>query len=206
IEDVLVKVDKFIYPVDFVVLDMEKDREIPIILGRPFLATGGALIDVHSGKLTLRVNDEEVQFNLYHTLKFPNEVHSCNRLDVLDYCVRDVIHDVLSYNPLEHCLMNSHFRKGTLPTTKFGESCYGINKEHVNYMLDFDTLPMETKLSSYGDVCMPICSIKEPKKGSEIATKITNGLVLKQLPNHLHYAFLGEDSKFPVIISSSLSQ
>ncbi|XP_068648802.1 uncharacterized protein [Aristolochia californica] len=46
IEDVLVKVDKFIFPADFVVLDMEKDEEVPLILGRPFLATGRALIDV----------------------------------------------------------------------------------------------------------------------------------------------------------------
>ena len=46
VEDVLVKVDKFIFPVDFVVLDMEEDQEIPIILRRPFLATRGALIDV----------------------------------------------------------------------------------------------------------------------------------------------------------------
>ena len=61
IEDVLVKVDKFIFPMDFVVLDMVKDREIVLILGRPFLATGRALIDVHSGNLTLRVNDEEVR-------------------------------------------------------------------------------------------------------------------------------------------------
>ncbi|XP_075504562.1 uncharacterized protein LOC142542001 [Primulina tabacum] len=49
IEDVLVKVDKFIFPVDFVVLDMEEDREIPLILDRPFLATGRALIDVQKG-------------------------------------------------------------------------------------------------------------------------------------------------------------
>ncbi|KAL5578661.1 hypothetical protein UlMin_011103 [Ulmus minor] len=46
IEDVLVKVDKFIFPADFIVLDMEEDREIPLILGRPFLATGRTLIDV----------------------------------------------------------------------------------------------------------------------------------------------------------------
>ena len=46
IEDVLVKVDKFIFPADFIVLDMEEDKEIPIILGRPFLATGRAMIDV----------------------------------------------------------------------------------------------------------------------------------------------------------------
>ncbi|PON44674.1 Aspartic peptidase domain containing protein [Trema orientale] len=206
IEDVLVKVDKFIFPVDFVVLDMEEDREIPIILGRPFLTTGKALIDVHSGKLTLWVNDEEVQFNLYHTLKFPNEVHSCNRLDVLDYCVRNAIHDVLSYDPLEHCLMNSHFRKGTLRTTEFGESCFGINEDHVNCMLEFDILPMEAKSNSHGGVSIQICAIEKPKKESELANSTTNELVLKQLPNHLRYAFLGEDSKFSVIISSSLSQ
>ena len=46
LEDVLVKDDKFIFPVDFIVLDMEEDREVPLILGRPFLATGRALIDV----------------------------------------------------------------------------------------------------------------------------------------------------------------
>ncbi|KAL5569891.1 hypothetical protein UlMin_026466 [Ulmus minor] len=58
IEDVLVKVDKFIFPADFIVLDMEEDREVPLILGRPFLATGRTLIDVHQGKLILRVQDE----------------------------------------------------------------------------------------------------------------------------------------------------
>ena len=46
IEDVMVKVDKFIFSIDFIVLDMEEDKEIPIIIGRPFLATGRALIDV----------------------------------------------------------------------------------------------------------------------------------------------------------------
>ena len=46
IEDVLVKVDKFIFPKDFIVLDMDEDKEIPIILGRPFLAIGKSLIDV----------------------------------------------------------------------------------------------------------------------------------------------------------------
>ena len=46
IEDVLVKVDKFIFPTYFIVLNMEEDKEIPIILSRPFLATGRAMIDV----------------------------------------------------------------------------------------------------------------------------------------------------------------
>ncbi|XP_062099858.1 uncharacterized protein LOC133805711 [Humulus lupulus] len=55
IEDVLVKVDKFIFPAYFIILDLEEDANIPIILGRPFLATGRALIDVQKGELQLRV-------------------------------------------------------------------------------------------------------------------------------------------------------
>ena len=62
--DVLVKVDHFIFPADFVILDCEVDVEVPIILGRPFLATGKALVDVECGELKFRVNNEEVTFNV----------------------------------------------------------------------------------------------------------------------------------------------
>ena len=58
IEDFLVKVHKFIFSVDFIVLDYEADRDVSIILGRSFLATGRALIDVQKGELTMRVQDE----------------------------------------------------------------------------------------------------------------------------------------------------
>ena len=58
IEDVLVKVDKFIFLVDFIVLDFEADKEVPIILGRPFLATGKTLTDVQKGELPMQVNDQ----------------------------------------------------------------------------------------------------------------------------------------------------
>ena len=68
IENVLVKVDKFIFPVDFIVLDMEEDKEIPMILGRPFLATGSAMIDVQRGELKLRVQDDEVKFNVFEVV------------------------------------------------------------------------------------------------------------------------------------------
>ena len=50
-EDVLVKVDKFIFPVDFVVMDIEEDIEVPLILGRPFMKTAKVIIDVDNGKL-----------------------------------------------------------------------------------------------------------------------------------------------------------
>ena len=57
IEDILVKVNKFIFSVDFIVPDFEADKEVPLILGRPFLTTGKTLIDVQKGELTMRVND-----------------------------------------------------------------------------------------------------------------------------------------------------
>ena len=73
IEDVLVKVDKFILPADFIVLDMEEDKEIPIILGRQFLVTGRAMIDVQKRELKLRVQDDEVRFNVFNAVRHPAE-------------------------------------------------------------------------------------------------------------------------------------
>ncbi|XP_023749864.1 uncharacterized protein LOC111898174 [Lactuca sativa] len=68
-EDLLIKVDKFIFPVDFVVLDMEEDPEIPINLGRSFLNTACALIDVCESTLTLRVGDESAVFKALPEIK-----------------------------------------------------------------------------------------------------------------------------------------
>ncbi|XP_061372980.1 uncharacterized protein LOC133315391 [Gastrolobium bilobum] len=65
IEDILVKVDKFIIPVDFVILDIEENSTIPMIFGRPFLATSGALIDVPKGELILRVDGEQAIFKFF---------------------------------------------------------------------------------------------------------------------------------------------
>ena len=69
LEDVLIKVGKFIFPMDFIVMDMGEDTQAPLLLGRPFLATGVALIDVKKGELTLRVGEEAVHFNLNKSLK-----------------------------------------------------------------------------------------------------------------------------------------
>ena len=71
LEDVLIRVGKFIFPVDFVVIDMKEDKQIPLLLGRPFLATGATLIDVKKRELNLRVGDIAVHFNHNHSLKQP---------------------------------------------------------------------------------------------------------------------------------------
>ena len=71
LEDVLIQVGKFIFLVDFVVINIEEDKQIPFLLGRPFLETGATLVDVKKGELTLRVGDEAVHFNLNDNLKHP---------------------------------------------------------------------------------------------------------------------------------------
>ncbi|XP_060960878.1 uncharacterized protein LOC133031405 [Cannabis sativa] len=87
IEDVLVQVDKFIFPADFIILDYEADAEVPIILGRPFLATGRTLIDVQKGELTKLVNDQQVTFNVFNAMRFPDEIEECSRISVIDSIV-----------------------------------------------------------------------------------------------------------------------
>ena len=77
IEDVLVKVDKLYQPADFIIHDMEEDRKVPIILGKPFLATGNILIGVRQGKLTLRVQNDKVTFKVFEAMKYPMNNEDC---------------------------------------------------------------------------------------------------------------------------------
>ncbi|GJT71469.1 reverse transcriptase domain-containing protein [Tanacetum coccineum] len=86
-EDVFVKVGKFYFPSDFVVVDYDVDTRVPLILGRPFLRTARALIDVHGEELTLRVNDEAITFKVGHTSRhfhnyYDETVHQVNVIDV----------------------------------------------------------------------------------------------------------------------------
>ncbi|XP_070040138.1 uncharacterized protein [Nicotiana tomentosiformis] len=62
VEDALVRVDKFVFPVDFIVVNMEENKEVPLILKRPFLAMGRAILDIHDRKFMLRVGEKTVTF------------------------------------------------------------------------------------------------------------------------------------------------
>ena len=158
---------------------------------------------MHSGNLTLRVNDEEVKFNIYHTMKFPNEAYSCNRVDVVSDCIKGMIQGVLCSDPLEHCLFHSLFRKEILPTTKVGNAYCSMEEEHVDYVLAFESLP--PKEHHGGQLYVIVSVIKESKSHRGPSSSSQEGLILKQLPEHLHYPFLGGKFEFPVIILASLS-
>ncbi|KAI4299759.1 hypothetical protein L6164_033188 [Bauhinia variegata] len=107
IEDILVKVEKFIFPIDFVVLDMDEDDEIPLILGRPFLTTGRVLIDVVDGTLTLKVQDEAVTFNVFKAMKYPMDQEHCFRGDILDSLVSTTFRERIPSSHLEKAIMES---------------------------------------------------------------------------------------------------
>ena len=72
----LLKVESFIFLADFVILDCEVDFEVPIILGRPFLATGRALVDMEKGQMKFWLNNEEVTFNICRSMRQSGELHS----------------------------------------------------------------------------------------------------------------------------------
>nr|XP_023926601.1 uncharacterized protein LOC112038020 [Quercus suber] len=85
VEDVLVQVNNFVFPVDFYVLDMENgDQTTPILLGRPFLKTSKTKIDVHSGTLTMEFNGEIDKFNIYDAMKYLDDDNPIYSIDVID--------------------------------------------------------------------------------------------------------------------------
>ena len=80
LHDVLVKVESFIFPAYFVILDCEVDFEVPIILGRSFLSTGRALVYMEKGQMTFRLNNEEATFNICRTMRQSGELESVSAI------------------------------------------------------------------------------------------------------------------------------
>jgi hypothetical protein len=90
LENVPVRGGQFYIPTDFIIMDIKEDSSTPIILGRPFLATARAIIDVKRGKLTFEVGEEKVEFILTQFLQAPAIDDTCYLLDVIDECVREM--------------------------------------------------------------------------------------------------------------------
>ncbi|GJV92103.1 reverse transcriptase domain-containing protein [Tanacetum coccineum] len=99
-EDVDVKVGKFQFLTDFVVVDFDADSRVPLILGRSFLKTGRSLIDVYEDELTLRVEKEVVTFNLDQTSRYSSNYddNSVNRIDVIEMACEEYSQEVLGFS------------------------------------------------------------------------------------------------------------
>nr|GEZ28558.1 reverse transcriptase domain-containing protein [Tanacetum cinerariifolium] len=201
IEDVFVKVGTFHFPADFVVVDFDADPQVPLILGRSFLKTGCALIDVYEGELTLHVGKEAVTYNLDQTSRY-----SAN-------------YDVIG-NPTPSTEAIVSISSPTL--TPFGDIDFllketdaflAINDEPISskindcyYDSEIDILLIEDFLNDDpSSPPLPPQELKIIKPTNEKSSIDEPPVVeLNDLPPHLEYSFLEGDDKLPVIISNDL--
>nr|GEV75355.1 reverse transcriptase domain-containing protein [Tanacetum cinerariifolium] len=230
-EDVFVKVGKFHFPTDFVVVDFEADPRVPLILGRSFLRTGHfeadprvplilgrsflrtgrALIDVYGEEITLWVNDESVTFNLNLTMRYSStyDDNSVNQIDFIDIACEEYAQDVLDFK------YNSKSDNPTLASNPsfFKETKSEFCKEPI-------VKSSSPTLTPFGESDFLLEEIEDFLKDESIPMGIKDSyleetkekssieeppeLELKELPSHLEYAFLEETDELLVIIAKDL--
>ncbi|GJW76350.1 reverse transcriptase domain-containing protein [Tanacetum coccineum] len=206
------------------VVDYVADPRVPLILGRPFLRTARALIDVHGEKMTLRHDDQSVTFKVGDTKTFSyNIIESVNRVDVIDIACEEYVQEVLeifeSGNPTSPLDLMIDSRSPSF--TPFGGSDFLMEEidaflEHDDsippgvdgiYDSEGDTVYLEELLSVINNdpnlPPSPVCEINVPEK-IKSSCEDPPDLELKDLPSHLEYAFLEGDDKLPVIIAKNL--
>ncbi|XP_052479657.1 uncharacterized protein LOC105800937 [Gossypium raimondii] len=109
LEDVLVKVNELVFPADFYIINMEDDNSTnssDILLGRPFLSTASAKIDVRSGTLTMEFDGEIVKFNVYEAMGHPNSLSNISSIDIID-CLTQTYSEYQDFDELETILYRS---------------------------------------------------------------------------------------------------
>ncbi|XP_075106745.1 uncharacterized protein LOC142179774 [Nicotiana tabacum] len=184
LDDVLVQVGKFVFPADFVILDCKVDEEIPIILGRSFLAKGRVLIDCEMGELKMRLNNEEITFNVQKYMRRPNEFANCSLLDTVDVIMEEDDESLNAKDPLIACLVNFEEVNGEdLAEWVLALQGQGYWKRE----LEFEPLHSEERKTPPAKQ-----SIEAPPQ-----------LELKLLPSHLRVAFEGLKKRLvsaPIIV------
>ncbi|GJS78148.1 reverse transcriptase domain-containing protein, partial [Tanacetum coccineum] len=224
-EDVFIKVGKFYFPIDFVVVDFKADPRVPLILGRSFLRTDRALIDVYREEITLRVNDEAVTFNLNQTTKYSSTYDdmSVNRIDVIDVACEEYAQEVLGFynksmggNPT---LTFEPIISDSSPSLTPFEGSDFILEEIEAYLKDDSISPKidHADFDPEGDICLierllnndpfqlPLMDLKQVEvTKAKSSIEEPPELELKDLPSHLEYAYLEGTDKLPVIIAKSL--
>ncbi|GJR75769.1 DNA-directed DNA polymerase [Tanacetum coccineum] len=176
IENVLIKVDKFVLPIYFVILDILEDSRVPIILGRPFLATARAMIDAFNKKITLRVGDDELIFDVDQSIKRPTtKDDECYRIDDLDDIINEEAQELLANNELN--LFLSRGLEKSIDQSDL-ECCESAGTRKLN-----DVKSEHLYSASANEI-----DEKKPE--------------LKNLPQHLEYAYLHGDKSFPIILIS----
>nr|GEY73415.1 reverse transcriptase domain-containing protein [Tanacetum cinerariifolium] len=211
-KDVKVKVGMFHFPADFVVVDFIIDPRVLLILGRSFLKTDRALIDVHKGELTLRIRNEAITYNLDQTSRYSANYDqtTTNKIDVTDEAWDEYSHEVLGFSdvtasgsptPSDDLIVST-----TSPTlTPFGDSDFILFEEANAFLAILNSDPSPSLLNHEQSVPsfkneLKACEAKTIKSSIDKPPEVE----LKDLPPHLKYAFLEGNNKLHVIIAKEL--
>ena len=168
-------------------MKMEEDNQVPLLLGRPFLAIGAALIDVKKGELTLRVGNKAVHFNLNKSLTQPD-------VDA-EICMVVENSSLISFDLISDCNLQ-----------------HSINENEMNfqYLASVDYELLQSSLQNIETIL--ILNKNNHENSSSQEEKVTKqetsaeGLILKELPSLLKYAFLESEKGKPVIILVELPE
>nr|GEX11504.1 reverse transcriptase domain-containing protein [Tanacetum cinerariifolium] len=189
VEDVFMKVGKFYFLADFVVVDYDVDPRVPLILGRPFLRTARALIDVHSEEMTLQVNDEAITFKVRHTSRYSRNYYdeTVHQVNVIDVACEEYAQEIETFLRTSDEL---------------------INLDNDYYDTEGDILYLEKLLNEDPSPNLPPVKNEDLKQVDATMTKPSieepPELKLKDLPSHIEYAFLEGTDKLLIIISKEL--
>ncbi|XP_056852762.1 uncharacterized protein LOC130501966 [Raphanus sativus] len=195
--DVPVKIDDCFIPADFVVLKYKQVPKDPLILGRPLLATAGAIIDCKGGKINLNVGDISMNFDMEKLVKRPliddhafytEEVSELEKEYLTDICATNSSED--TFTPDEQEILNVDSRTedyANLMDASIGDA----NEENNDSKIITDQFLRETIDRSFSS---------STKWTKEKAPKVE----LKPLPAGLKYAFIC-DKSYPVIVNANLT-
>ncbi|GJY97606.1 reverse transcriptase domain-containing protein [Tanacetum coccineum] len=187
VENMLVQVRKFVFPVDFVILQMKEDDRVPLTLGRPFLHTADAIIRVKNKELNLGIGEDRETFHIDKPMQHSHvNDDTCFHMDVIDEITKDELDALLDDS--KQFLNTSEKISETSLDKEFDEFMSG-NVQDDQVKDDFEELPPKDELRIR-------TSIQDPPTDLE----------MKPLPKILEYSFLEEISLLRVVISALLKQ
>ncbi|GKE57775.1 reverse transcriptase domain-containing protein [Tanacetum coccineum] len=186
-KNMLVQVRKFMFPIDFIILQMEEDDKVLLILGRSFLHTADAIKRVKNKELNLGIGEDRATFHIDKAMQHSHvNDDTCFRMDVIDEIPKDELDALLDDSKP---FLNTSEKISETSLDKEFDKFMSRNVQEDEVKDDFEKLPPKDELRIR-------TSIQDPPTDLE----------LKPFPKHLEYAFREENSLFPVVISALLEQ
>ena len=191
VEDLPIQIGKYFMPIDFVVVYMEEDTQTPLLLGRPFLNTAKAVIEVHKGKISFQIADETITFRIGRTMQYPADNSPVCKVDYIDELVQEMMH----INPGEISEVVEEVNEIDASTQSLEPPTEQKNQEET---AQADEQDEQSKTDQ--DAVETAESFPLPPEIPDEVPKLD----LKPLPSSLRYKFLGDNKTYPVIINSAL--